>query len=108
MNLVLIGQPELRDKIRNFKQLDQRIAIRYHLNPLSMEDTGNYIAFRLQKAGRKEPVFTDEAVEEIYAYSEGVPRKINNICDLALLIGFSTKMDKIGAEIIKKVIKDSL
>jgi general secretion pathway protein A len=108
LNLVLIGQPELRDKIRAYKQLDQRIAIRYHLNPLSMEDTRSYIAFRLEKAGRKEDIFTAEALEEIYNYSEGVPRKINNICDLALLIGFSTKMEKIEIDIIKKVIKDSL
>jgi type II secretory pathway predicted ATPase ExeA len=75
---------------------------------LSKEDTESYIRFRLEKAGRREPVFTAQALEEIYAYSEGVPRKINNICDLALLIGFSTKMETIGDEVIKKVIKDSL
>jgi general secretion pathway protein A len=108
LNLVLIGQPELRDKIRAYKQLDQRIAIRYHLNPLSREDTRNYISFRLEKAGRKAEIFTADAIEEIYSYSEGVPRKINNICDLALLIGFSTKTETIDNEIIKKVIKDSL
>lgn len=108
LNLVLIAQPELRDKIRSYKQLDQRIAIRYHLNPLSIEDTGKYIAFRMEKAGREELVFASDAVEEIYNYSEGVPRKINNICDLALLIGFSTKMEQITAEVIKKVIRDSL
>ncbi len=108
LNLVLIGQPELRDKIRAYKQLDQRIAIRYHLNPLSMEDTRNYIAFRLEKAGRKEEIFTAAAIEEIYNYSEGVPRKVNNVCDLALLIGFSTKLERIDSDVIKKVNKDSL
>jgi hypothetical protein len=108
LNLVLIGQPELRDKIRAYKQLDQRIAIRYHLNPLSSEDTRNYIAFRLDKAEQKSNMFTADAMREIYHYSEGVPRKINNICDLALLIGFSTMSEKIDADIIKKVIKDSL
>jgi general secretion pathway protein A len=108
LNLVLIGQPELRDKIRAYKQLDQRIAIRYHLNPLSTQDTRNYIAFRLDKAGQKSNMFTDDAMQEIYHYSEGVPRKVNNICDLALLIGFSTTSEKIDSDIIKKVIKDSL
>jgi len=106
--LVLIGQPELRDIIRGYKQLDQRIAIRYHLNPLNKDNTEKYVAFRLEKAGRTKNVFTAAATEEIYGYSGGVPRKINNVCDLALLIGFSMKVEKIDIDIIKKVIRDSL
>jgi len=108
LTLILIGQPELRDMIRGYKQLDQRIAIRYHLNPLNPDETGKYVAFRLEKAGRTENIFTAAAMEEIYNYSEGIPRKINNICDLALLIGFSMKTGKIDIDIIKKVIRDSL
>lgn len=108
LTLVLMGQPELRDMIRGYKQLDQRIAIRFHLNPLNHDDTGKYIVFRLEKAGRKENIFTAAAVEEIYHYSQGVPRKINNICDLSLLIGFSAKVKNIDVDLIKKVIKDSL
>jgi general secretion pathway protein A len=108
LNLVLLGQPELREIIRGYKQLDQRIAIRYHLNPLNLDDTGKYVVFRLGKAGRSDIVFTSDAMEEIYNYSQGVPRKINNICDLSLLIGFSAKTEKIDSDIIKKVVKDSL
>lgn len=108
MTFVLIGQPELKDLIRGFKQLDQRIAIRYHLNPLNAEETTKYIAYRMEKAGLKNGLFTPEAVEEIYYYSEGVPRKVNNVCDLSLLIGFSMKEKTIGLDIVKKVIKDSL
>jgi len=108
MTFVLIGQPELRDIIRGYKQLDQRIAIRYHLNPLGFEDTANYIAFRLNKAGLAKNVFAAQAVEDIYQYSEGVPRKINNVCDIALLIGFSIKAGEIDADIIHKVIDKSL
>lgn len=108
LNLVLLGQPELREIIRGYKQLDQRIAIRYHLNPLNLDDTGKYVVFRMGKAGRSENMFTPAAMEEIYSYSQGVPRKINNICDLALLIGFSAKTEKIDGDIIKKVVKDSL
>lgn len=108
LNLVLIGQPELRDMIRGFQPLDQRIAIRYHLNSLNMEETKKYIPFRLGKAGQTREMFTQAAMDEIYAYSEGVPRKINNICDLALLIGFSMKIEKIDADVIKKVVKDTL
>ncbi|MCG2740693.1 MAG: AAA family ATPase, partial [Syntrophaceae bacterium] len=108
LNLVLLGQPELREIIRGYKQLDQRIAIRYHLNPLNLDDTGKYVVFRLGKAGRSDNVFTSAAMEEIYSYSQGVPRKINNICDLSLLIGFSAKTEKIDSDIIEKVAKDSL
>lgn len=108
LTLILIGQPELRDIIRGYKQLDQRIAIRYHLNPLNKDNTEKYIIFRLEKAGRTKSIFTAAAMEEIYSYSEGVPRKINNICDLALLIGFSLTAEKIDIDIIKRVIRDSL
>jgi general secretion pathway protein A len=108
LTLVLIGQPELRDIIRGYKQLDQRIAIRYHLNPLNKDNTEKYVVFRLEKAGQTKNIFTAAALEEIYSYSEGVPRKINNVCDLALLIGFSVKVEKIDIDIIKRVIRDSL
>jgi general secretion pathway protein A len=108
MTLVLIGQPELRNMIRGYKQLDQRIAIRYHLNPLNSGNTVKYIAFRLEKAGRTTDIFTSAAMDEIYNYSEGIPRKINNICDLALLIGFSMKNEIIDVDIVSKVIRDSL
>ena len=108
ITLVLIGQPELRDKIRAYKQLNQRIANRYHLNPLNIDDTRAYITLRLEKAGQANNMFTPAAVEEIYNHSEGVPRIINNICDLALLVGFNLKVGKIDIDIIKNVIKDSL
>ncbi|MDO9558548.1 MAG: AAA family ATPase [Syntrophales bacterium] len=108
LTFVLIGQPELQGIIRDYKQLDQRIAIRYHLNPLGFEETAEYIAFRLNKAGLAKNVFNGQAIEDIYQYSEGVPRKINNVCDIALLIGFSIKAAKIDADIILKVIDKSL
>jgi len=108
LTLVLIGQPELRDKIRAYKQLDQRIFNRYHLNPLNIDNTKAYIAIRMEKAGQAINMFTPAAVEEIYNHSEGVPRIINNICDLALLVGFSLKISEIDIDTIRKVIKDSL
>ncbi len=108
MTILLIGQPELKDMIRQYKQLDQRIAIRYHLNPLNDEEATNYMLYRLEKAGVTEPIFTNDALEAIYHYSGGIPRKINNVCDLALLIGFSLKVKNIDQQIIMKVAKDSL
>jgi general secretion pathway protein A len=108
LTILLIGQPELKNMIRKYKQLDQRIAIRYHLNPLNDREAVNYILYRLDKAGLTEPIFTTEALEAIYHFSEGIPRIINNICDLSLLIGFSLKVKDIDEQIIKKVAKDSL
>ena len=106
LTLILIGQPELRDVIKTIKQLDQRIAIRYHLNPLNFEETVKYIVFRLKKAGLTRNIFTRQSVDEVYNYSQGVPRKINNVCDMSLLIGFSSKKKVIDSKVIKEVIKD--
>lgn len=106
LTLILIGQPELRNIIRGIKQLDQRIAIRYHLNPLNFEETVKYIVFRLKKAGLKRSIFSQQAVDEVYNYSQGIPRKINNVCDMSLLIGFSSKIEAIDSKIIKSVVKD--
>ena len=106
LTLILIGQPELRDIVRGIKQLDQRIGIRYHLSPLNFEETVKYIAFRLQRAGLTRGIFTRQAVDEVYNYSQGVPRKINNVCDMSLLIGFSSKKKVIDSKIIKNVIED--
>ena len=106
LTLILIGQPELKDIVRGIKQLDQRIGIRYHLKPLNSKEVVKYIAFRLQKAGLTRGIFTRQAVDEIYDYSQGVPRKINNVCDMSLLIGFSSKKKVIDSNIIKEVIED--
>jgi len=108
MTFLLIGQPELRDMIRDYKQLDQRIAIRYHLNPLSETETINYIRFRLNKAGTRRELFTKAAYQAIFEYSGGIPRKINNVCDLTLLIGFSLKEKEINDALVLKVVQDSL
>ncbi|MDI6687278.1 MAG: AAA family ATPase [Desulfobacterales bacterium] len=106
LTLFLIGQPELRDIVKGIEQLDQRIAIKYHLNPLDFEETVKYIVFRLKNAGLTRNIFTRQAVDEIYDYSQGVPRKINNVCDISLLIGFSSKEKVINSKIIKEAIKD--
>jgi len=106
MTVILLGQPELREKIRAIEQLNQRIAIRYHLMPFHLEDTSQYIAYRLRRAGRKENIFSDEAIEKIYDYTDGIPRKINNLCDLSLLIGFGNGEKLITPKIVENVIKD--
>jgi general secretion pathway protein A len=106
MTIILLGQPELRDKIKAIEQLDQRIAIKYHLTPFNLEDTVKYIIFRQKKAGKAENVFSKEAIQKIFEHTEGIPRRINNLCDLSLLIGFSTNEKLIGTKIVENIITD--
>jgi general secretion pathway protein A len=106
LTLVLFGQPELRGIVKGVKQLNQRIAIRYHLNPLSFDETVQYIDFRVRTAGSTRDIFDQQAVDEIFKYSEGIPRLINNVCDMSLLAGFIAKTQIVDQLIVKKVIKD--
>lgn len=107
LTLVLIGQSELKEKIASIKQLDQRISIRYHLKPLSPDDTESYIVFRLKKAGLQKNIFEKEAIEKIYEHTKGVPRIINTLCDLSLLVGFGSKAQVIDSKLVQKVIADA-
>jgi len=106
VTIILLGQPELQDKIKDMQQLNQRIPIKYHLAPFDLNDSARYIDFRQKKAGRRENAFTQEAVKRIYESTQGVPRKINNLCDLSLLIGFSKKEKKIEPDMIESIISD--
>jgi general secretion pathway protein A len=107
LTLILIGQPELKDLVFLTPQFEQRIAIRYHLTNLSYEEMINYIWFRLKKAGLKRNVFTVEAMQKIYEYSDGVPRKINNICDMGLLVGWSLTAEHVDSKIISTLIDEN-
>jgi type II secretory pathway predicted ATPase ExeA len=106
MTVILLGQPELKEKVKNIEQLNQRIAIKYHLSPFNEEDTFSYIKFRQKAAGRDESAISEEAIERIYKHTNGVPRKINNLCDLSLLIGFSINEKNIGPNLVEDIISD--
>lgn len=95
LTLILMGQPELLERIHKNKQLEQRIAMAYNLSPLSDKETLNYINYRLGVAGAQKKIIADNALTCIYQNSGGIPRRINQICDMALLVGFSKKLDKI-------------
>jgi general secretion pathway protein A len=101
ITLILIGQPELAEKIENLKPLEQRIAVKSRIGSLNQEETGNYISHRLKIAGRTEPIFTKEAIGFIYESTGGIPRRINRLCDLALLSGFIHKVNKIDLGILQ-------
>jgi general secretion pathway protein A len=107
VTVLLIGAPELGVTIKRLKQLNQRVAIRYHLNALDVTHTGNYVTHRLRMAGRVDPIFTDGAVKRIYDVTGGTPREINNLCDIALLIGYGKHLTEIDEQVIAEVASDA-
>jgi general secretion pathway protein A len=108
MSVVLIGQPELLRRLEHpvYEALRQRIGIRFHLGPLEREEVAEYVRHRVKKAGRKDELFTPEAVELIRVYSAGIPRRINNIAANALIEGFAREAQSIGEGIIENVVAD--
>ncbi len=105
LQVILVGQPGLRDRLRHpsLRQLAQRVAIHYHLRPLDEDETKEYIRFRLARAGGS-GIFTASALDKLYDYTQGVPRRINAWCDLALVAGFAEGRHEIDGEFIDLVI----
>jgi type II secretory pathway predicted ATPase ExeA len=106
LTIILLGQPELIEKVINLPQLRQRIAVRFHLRALNQAETKEYIQHRLKVAEAKQEIFEEEAYKEVYHRSNGIPRQINNICDLALLAGYGSGLNKINKEMITRVSED--
>ena len=113
LQIVLVGQPELRTKLAKpkFRQLAQRITVRYHLGTLSRKDTEEYIHHRLAVAGanRSEATtihFDAGAVKEIYRYSQGTPRLINAISDKVLLAGYVYQTQCIDRRIVRRAVRE--
>src|SRR3954466_8265894 len=107
IQIVLVGQPELLDKIRTpqMAQLDQRVSIRCTLTDLDEQETDRYIHHRLNVAGARGQIrFTPKAVNEIYRASHGVPRLINLICDRALLAGYAAQVRDIDPVHVRKAV----
>ena len=108
LQLIIVGQPQLRDLLQapELRQFAQRVSSDFHLGRLRLSDVTKYIDHRLNVAGAKSVVFSDEACRLIYQASGGVPRVINILCDTALIYGFANEAASIDAEIVKSVIKD--
>jgi type II secretory pathway predicted ATPase ExeA len=105
VQIVLSGQPELEEKLRNprVRQLLQRVALWCRTKPLTGEQTKAYIAERLRIAGAGELIFTPEAVQLVHQYSKGIPRVINLICEYALISAFVEEIKPIPALIVETV-----
>jgi general secretion pathway protein A len=104
LQIILIGQPELRELLdrTDLRQLAQRITGRYHLKPLSREETKGYVRHRLRVAGATEDIFTPAALVELHRLSQGVPRVINVACDRALLGAYTQETKKIAAGLVRR------
>jgi len=104
LQIVLIGQPELRDLLarNDLRQLAQRITGRYHLEPLSRDETAQYIEHRLKVAGALGEVFDAGAKREVFRISQGVPRLVNVICDRALLGAYSSESRRVNRRMIRR------
>jgi general secretion pathway protein A len=109
LQMVLVGQPELNDRLNlpELWQLKQRIAIRMTLARMDRETVARYLIFRWSKAGAAGPIpFTEGAIDAIAAWSKGIPRLINAICDNALLIAFSEEMRTVEMKHIREACKE--
>ena len=109
IQIILLGQPQLREKISSPKleQFSQRIVLYYHLEPLSYNETKSYIQYRLKKAGNADgDIFTSDAVHEIYKYSNGIPRLINLACHNALISGLVANLKRINGKVVREAVGD--
>jgi general secretion pathway protein A len=109
LQIVLMGQPELRDRLNahDLRQLRQRITVRYHLKPLTRFEVGQYIQHRLQVSGGNGiPYFSLGALWRVHRYSKGVPRLVNALCDKCLLAGYVKQADCIDFSMVGLAIRE--
>ena len=113
LQIVLVGQPELRDILRapELAQMAQRVSVEYHIEPLGWQDTANYIRHRLATASNEESVeaashiFDSVAIAVIFYFSGGVPRLINTLCDFALVHAYAMGLQTINHSIALEVVR---
>jgi type II secretory pathway predicted ATPase ExeA len=106
LTVILMGSPELKYAVASLPQLVQRMSVRYHLNGLNERETKEYIYHRLKVSGATKDIFTEDACHEIFLCSSGTPRRINTICDLALLVGFSNSLNTIDRKTVLEINDD--
>ncbi|HBB18730.1 MAG TPA: hypothetical protein DCZ97_17655 [Syntrophus sp. (in: bacteria)] len=110
IQIILLGQPELRKLLAlpSLRQLNERITVRYDLKPLAREDIRSYIEHRMIKAGgdKNSSSFTTGSYDSIYRLSRGIPRRINAICDRALLIAYGRDLRTIDRRLIRAAVRD--
>ena len=107
--LVLVGHPDLRRTLHLtiHEALNQRLAVRYHLGPLDLQESIGYVKHQVRVAGHAAgPLFTDDALQRIFEYTKGVPRRINQLCTTALMAGLIDQKSVVDESTIRKAIAD--
>ena len=108
LQILLVGQPELRTKLAlpELHQLKQRVGVRCQIPPLTLEETRAYIRTRLRIAGARDlGLFTEPAIDRLWAYSGGIPRLINTVCDHSLLFGYADQKRRIDQRVMSQAIE---
>lgn len=106
LTLLLVGQPPLAHKIAALQPLNERVSVRYHLKQLGFVEMVRYIQFRLRKAGAKRGVFTRPAIEAIFRATDGLPLRVNRICDRAMLVGMMQSAQSVDSETVEAALAD--
>ena len=107
LHVVLLGQPELRGRVRKRPQIDQRVSLRFHVEPMEADDVRGYVEHRLRVAGWTDaPIFSDDALCVLAERSGGVPRRVNTLATQALFVGAMRKLSAIDAELMTDVADD--
>jgi general secretion pathway protein A len=111
IQIILVGQPELRQAIgtQELRQLNQRLAVKFHLGALSLQDVAAYVDHRVRIAGRDSDIslFDDDAKRKLYDYTQGVPRLVNVTCDQALLQAYVSDHPRVTFEIMRQVVSET-
>jgi general secretion pathway protein A len=106
LTLLLVGQPTVLPMLARYPAFDQRIDVKAILHPFTLEETTRYVLGRLHAAGATREIFTEEAVTAVHQLAAGTARRINRLCDLALLVGYASQCDVIDAPQVQAVSDD--
>jgi len=108
LQILLVGQPELRATLSRpeLRQFAQRVSVDYQLRPLGRSETHAYILHRLKVAGRAAPLFSAEAIEFVFARTNGVPRLVNLLCDYALVYAYAEQRETIELDLVAQIVRD--
>lgn len=110
LQLVLVGQPELRDTVSrpDLRQFAQRVAASFHLTAMDRQTVHDYIGHRLAVAGAGRPIFSPEAADLVHEATGGVPRLVNQLCDLALVYAFAREIGTVETATVRQVLEDGV